>query len=149
MPVYTTAATTPAAAAGAPYATFHTGANRRAFIREIHYSTQSATFSQIGIVYPNNGPTATTSTTPVAHDTDDATPTCALDTAWGVAPTIAVTPSWLRKHDLGPAQGQILIQTMPLDNEGVITLAKSTFLVFWNFGAAAGSALDIVIVYEE
>jgi hypothetical protein len=150
MPVFTTAVTASvAAAASASYYTFHTGANRRGFLREKRTSTTTATYSPVGLVYPNNTPVATTSTTPVDHDTQDATPTCALDTAWSTAPTIAATPNWLETIALGPAQGQILIETYPLDGQGKITIAKSTYIVGWNFGGNAGSALAVTIIYEE
>jgi hypothetical protein len=150
MPVYSTAVTaTPAAAAAASYYTFHTGPNRRAFLREKRTSTTTATYTPVGLVYPNNTPVATTSTTPVAHDTQDADPTCSLDTAWATAPTIAPTPNWLETIALGPAQGQILIETYPLDGQGKITIAKSTYIVGWNFGGNQGSSLAVTVIYEE
>lgn len=150
MPTYTTAVTaTPAPATGAAYYTFHTGANRRAFVREKRTSTTQAVYSAVGTVYPNNTPVATTSTTPQPHDAQDATATCALDTAWSTAPTIAGSPNWLETIALGPAQGQILIETYPLDGQGKITIAKSTFLVGWNFGAASAAVLAVTVIYDE
>jgi len=148
MPVYTTAVTaTPAAAAGAAYYSFHTGANRRGFLREKRTSTTTAVYSPVGLIYAANTPVATTSTTPQPHDAQDAAATCALDTAWSTAPTIGA--NWLETIALGPAQGQILIETYPLDGQGKITIAKSTFIVGWNFGGNAGSALAVTIIYEE
>lgn len=150
MPTYTTAVTaTPAAANAAAYYTFHTGANRRGFLREKRTSTTTATYSPVGLVYPNNTPVATTSTTPQPHDSQDATATCALDTAWSTAPTLAGSPNWLETIALGPAQGQILIETYPLDGQGKITVAKSTFIVGWNFGGNPGAALAVTIIYDE
>ena len=80
-------------------------------------------------------------------DVNDATPTCAADTAWGVVPTLAVTPDWLAQYTLGPATGAGLV--IPLARDEMIVLAKSTFLIFWNFGAIPGSALSCQIIYEE
>jgi len=147
MPVYTTGFQSIGAAAGAPYATFHTVATRRAYIRQFSFFTTQPIQSSIGIVYPNNVPVATTSTTPVALDTADATPTCAADTVWSTTPTLAVTPNWLAQFTLGPATGAGII--VPLARDEMIVLAKSTFLVFWNFGAIPGSPLSCEIIYEE
>jgi hypothetical protein len=147
MPVYTTGFQTVAAAAGAPYATFHTVASRRGFIRQISFFTTQPIQSAIGIVYPSNTPVATTSTAPVAMDQADATATCAADTAWSTAPTIAATPNWLAQFTLGPATGAGFI--MPLARDEMIVIAKSTYIVFWNFGAIPGAALSAEIVFEE
>jgi hypothetical protein len=152
MPVYTTAVTATAnpSGGGAAYYTFHTAASRRAFLREKRTSTTTFIYSPVGLVYPSNTPVATTSTTPQPHDTNDAAATCALDTAWSTAPTIAVAPNWLEVVAFGPASGQILIETYPLDGQGKITIAKSTYLVAWNFGGAnTGQALAVTVIYEE
>lgn len=147
MSTFGTAVQTSAAAAGAAYATFHTGAGRRAFLREIGMFTLTATPTQVGVVYPNNTPVATTSTTPVAHDVADAAPTCALDVAWSTAPTVAGSPNWLRQVNLGPAIGAGVVWKLALDER--IILAKSQYLSFWNFGASAASALNIYVEYDE
>lgn len=148
MPVFTTAVTaTPGAASAAAYYTFHTGANRRAFLREKRTSTTTAVYSPVGLIYASNTPVATTSTTPQPHDSNDATATCALDTVWSTPPTIGA--NYLETVALGPAQGQILIETYPLDGQGKITIAKSTFIVGWNFGGNAGAPLAVTVIYEE
>ena len=146
MPVFTTGFQTVAAASGAPYCTFHTGSGRRAFIRQISFFTTQPIQSAIGLIYPANSPVATTSTTPVAMDQADASPTCAADTAWSTAPTISTDP-FLMQWTLGPATGAGFI--MPLARDEMIVLAKSTFIVFWNFGAISGAALSATIIYEE
>jgi hypothetical protein len=150
MPVFTTAVTaTPAAAAAAAYYSFHTGSSRPARLREKRTSTTSAVYSPIGLIVASNTPVATTSTTPQPHDysTTAASPTCALDTAWSTAPTVG--SAYYETVALGPAQGQILIETYPLDGQGAIAIPKSTFLVGWNFGGNAASALAVTIIYEE
>ena len=147
MPVYSTGFTSAAAAAGAPYFTFHTGPNRRAFIRQVSYFCESGIAAPIGIVYPNNSPAASVSTTPVANDQADADPTCAADAGWSVAPTLAGSPNWLGQFWLGPAVGAGIIE--PLARDEMIILAKSTYLVWWNFGAFPGPQLAVKIVYEE
>lgn len=147
MPVYTTGFQSIAAASSAPYFTFHTGASRRAFIRQISFFTTQPIQSSIGIIYPANTPVATTSTTPIPLDLADATPTCGADTAWSTVPTIAGAPSWLYEFTLGPATGAGII--MPLARDEMIVLAKSSYLVCWNFGAIPGSALSCSIMYEE
>ncbi len=149
MPVYTTAVTaTTAAPAASPYYTFHT-AGRRSFLREKRTSTTTAIYSPVGLIYPNNSPVASTSTTPIQHDVQDAAATCELDTGWSTSPTIAASPSWLETVAIGPAQGQTLIETYPLDGQGKITIAKTTYIVGWNFGTNGASALALTIMYEE
>ena len=146
MPVFTTGFQTVAAAAGAPYCTFHTGAGRRAFIRQISFFTTQPVQSAIGLIYPSNSPVASTSTTPIAMDQADASPTCAADTAWSTTPTIG--SNFLAQWTLGPATGAGFI--MPLARDEMIVLAKSTYIVFWNFsGSVTGSALSAEIIYEE
>jgi len=150
MSVYSTAVTaTPAPATAAPYYTFHTGANRPARLREKRTSTLSAVYSPVGLILASNTPIATTSTTPQPHDysTTAATATCAMDTAWSTAPTIGT--NYYETVALGPAQGQILIETYPLDGQGAIAIPKSTFIVGWNFSGNTASALAVTIIYEE
>lgn len=147
MPIYLTAASTAAAAAASAIATFHTGANRRAFIREINISLQSATYTPFGLVFAANVPVATTSTTPVALDANDAVPTCGLDTTWSTAPTIGGSPLYLRQFDLGPAIGAGVIYKVALDERLVVP--KSSWLVFWNLSAALAGACHISIEYDE
>lgn len=152
MSTYTTAVTasaTPVAAAA--YWTFHTGANRPARLREKRSSTTVAVYSPVGLVFPNNTPVATTSTTPQPHGASSVEPaaTCALDTAWSTAPTIAGSPNWLETVAFGPAQGQILIETYPLDGQGALTIPKSTYLVGWNFGGNTAGTLAVTVIYDE
>ena len=147
MPVYRTGFTSVAAAPGAAYFTFHTGAGRRAFIRQISYFCQTALTANIGIIYPSNSPVASVSTTPIPNDLADASPTCAADTAWSVVPTIPGSPNWIEEVTLGPATGAGVIE--PLARDEMIVLAKSAYLVWWNFGAQPGPALSVGIIYEE
>lgn len=146
MPTFGTAVlSTPAAAAGAAYATFHTGAARRAFIRKILVTTTQTVTSPVGLILASNTPVATTSTTPVAYDQADATPTCALDTAWSGVPTVG--SNYLEIFTLGPAIGAGV--TDQWSRDALITLAKSSWLVFWNPSGSAGSILSITISYDE
>lgn len=147
MPVYSTGFTSVAAAAGAPYFTFHTGSGRRAFIRQVSYFCEGALAAPIGLVFPNNTPVATTSTTPQPNDPADAAATCSADTAWSTVPTIAGTPEWLRQYWLGPAVGAGVIE--PLARDEMIVVPKSSYLVWWNFSGFPGPQLAVSIVYEE
>ena len=149
MPVYRVAViSTPQAAAGAAFYDFQT-AGRRAFWREKRTSTLVGINSSIGTVLANNTPVPTTSATPQATESGDAAATCKLDTAWSTAPTIAGSPNWLETVDIGPSQGQILIETYPLDGQGKFTVAQNTFVVAWNFGTLAGDKLAVTFIYEE
>lgn len=145
MPTFTVGGTTPAAGAAASYATFNTGAARRALIREIGLFTTAATSSSIGLGTPANTPTTSTTITPNPHDAADAASTAVLGTAWSVAPTVPTV--FDRKVTLGAAVGAGVIWKLALDER--IILAKSAFKVFWNYGGASGSALDMYVEYDE
>jgi hypothetical protein len=146
MPNYGAAVlATPAAAAGAAYATFHTLAVRRARIYKIIVTNTQTVFSQVGMIRSSNTPVATTSATPAQYDTADAAATCLLDTAWSTAPTVGT--SFLEEFSLGPSQGSGITDVWQSDKE--ITLAVSTWLVFWNPGAGAGGILSVTVAYDE
>lgn len=145
MPTFTAGATTPAAGTAAAYATINTGANRRAFVREMGLSTTAATASSIGFGIPANTPVTTTTQTPQPHDPADAASTALLGTAWSTAPT-APTTFW-RKFTLGAAVGAGVIWKLALDERMV--LAKSTWMTWWNYGGATASALDMYCEYDE
>jgi hypothetical protein len=146
MPLYTVSFTTTAAGSGAAYATFHTGATRRAYIREIRIFNTAATASPVGLIRPNNTPTASSSVTPVAYDVNDAGATAVADTAWSAAPTIGANV-FLRKSNLANVQGAYDVWTFPQVTG--LPLAVSSFYVLWNYGGSTGAALDVTIVYEE
>lgn len=146
MPVYGTAVqATPAAASGAAYFTFHTGANNRARIYKLIVTDTQTVTSSVGLIRASNTPVATTSTTPQQYDVADHAATCALDTAWSTAPTIGA--NFLEVFTLGPAIGSGLSDVWQSDKE--ITLAVSTWLVGWNSGGGSGGALSVTVVYEE
>lgn len=145
MPIYTVSGTTPAAASGAAYATFHTVASRRAYLREVRIFVTAATASSVGLIRPSNTPVASTSIVPVAYDTNDAAATALLDTAWSTAPTIGANV-FLRKSNLANVQGAYDVWTF---QPQTLPMAQSTFLVLWNYGGGTGAALDVTFVYEE
>ena len=145
MPNYgTSVLNSAAAAAGAPYATFHT-TTRRARIYKWLITTVTALTSSVGLIRSTNVPTATTSVTPQPYDAADAAATALLDTAWGVVPTVGA--NFLEEITLGPAIGAGLQDVWQSDKE--ITLATATWLVIWNSGALAGSALSVTVAYDE
>lgn len=146
MPLYTVSGTTPAAASGAPYCTFHTGSTRRAYLREIRIFVTAATASSVGLIRPSNTPTATTSIVPVAYDVNDAASTATMDTAWGTTPTIG-SNVFLRKSNLANVQGAYDVWTFPQVNG--LALATSSWYILWNYGGSSGAALDVTFVYEE
>jgi|SRR5262245_9270749 len=145
MARYAVSVVTPAAASGAAYATLHTGASERCRIQEIHCYTTAATASRIALGRKNNTPVATTSVLGQAEDPADAAATVNLDSAWSTAPT---TPAqFLRRASLVASIGAGFVWTWPIGKELVIPL--SDWLVIWNDGAAAGSALALTVVWEE
>lgn len=147
MAVYSAAVRTPAAAAGAAYADVRTTAAERARIMEIGAFGTAATAASIGLVRPASSGTASTTTAGQPNDPGDAPATAAVGSAWSAAPTISGTPIYLRRFT-GPAlAGAGVIWTFPLGSEIVVPVSGSFLL--WNFGAAAGPALDLYIVWNE
>ena len=134
-----------AAAAAAPYASFHAGGTNRVKIREIGFFLSAATATSIGLGRPANSPVATTSSLGQARDPAEPAATANADTAWSTAPTAPTI--FMRRAALPATQGAGLIWTWPPDAPFV--LAAGAFLVFWNFGGAAGAAPDIYVCYEE
>jgi len=145
MPRYAVSVVTPAAAAGAAYATVHTAAGARARIQEIHAFTTAATASRIAIGRKNNTPVATTSVLGQAEDPADVAAVTNVDTAWSTAPTLPA--QFLRRGSLVAAIGAGVMWTWPFGKELVIPV--SDWLIIWNDGAAAGSALALTVVWDE
>lgn len=141
---------TPAAAAGAAYATILPAAGQRMRIAEIGLSVQSAaTASSVGLLRTLTTGTATAPQIGAAGDPADSAAVGAIGIAWSVAPTIAGTPVYLRRFTSAAAIGPMVIWTWPLDAPLVATNGAATSLVLWNFGAAAGAALDMYIAWLE
>ena len=136
---------TPAAAAGAAYMTIHTGASYRARIVEIGVDASAGTLSSVGWGKPANTPVATTSVLGQQFDGIDAVSTVNVDTAWSTAPTVPA--NFFRRFAIPATAGAGFIWTYP-DNAPRI-LAVSSWLCLWNFGASAGAALDVYVVWEE
>lgn len=137
---------TPAPASGAPYATFHTGASNQARIYKMIVTNTQTVTSQFALYNAaSNTPVATTSALAKPNITQDHAATCNLDTAWSTAPT--VTGSLWEAFTLGPSIGSGLQDVWQSDKE--ITIAVSTWFVFWNGGAGAGGICTITIAYDE
>ena len=145
MGLYSAGIQSVAAAAGATYATLHTGANLKARIREIGMFVNAATASSIGIIRPSNSPAASTSILGVAEDSSDPASTVNLDTAWGTAPTVGT--NYLRRITIPATIGNGVIWTFNPGEELVVPV--SSFLVFWNFGGVAGSVLNMYVKWSE
>jgi hypothetical protein len=135
-----------AAGSAAAYATLNAAASRRVFLREQGWFTTSAVATQIGMNTPANTPTNQSSLTPLPLDTNDATGTSSLATAWSTVPT-APTNVYFRKVTLGAASGAGVIWKKALDEPWV--LAKSAYWVWWNYGGSAGAAPDAYLEIVE
>lgn len=142
---YEVGATTPAAAAAAAYCTLNTTANRRGKIREIGWTTTAATASSVGLGIPANTPVATTTVTVQPQDSQEASGSVLLGTAWSTAPTAPT--NFFRKLTVGAAIGAGIAWPWPSDAR--LTMQKSTWLTLWNYGAGPGSALDVYVQLEE
>jgi hypothetical protein len=136
-------AATPAAAAAAAYCTLHTGASVPAKIWEIGVWLGAATATSIGLTRATNTPVATTSALGQKLDTTSPASTVNLDTAWSTAPTTA-TP-YLRAVNMPASGGAGMIWVF----QRPLVLAVSQWLVLWNFGAGAGSALSVYFSWSE
>jgi len=146
MPNYGTGVTsTPAAASGAAWATFSTGASNRARIYKLVVTNTQTTYSQVGVIRSSNTPVATTSVTPQPYDAADHASTAVLSTAWSTAPTVGT--NYLETFAIGASQGSGFLDSWQSDKE--ITLATSTWLVIWNTGSGAGAILNVSVAYDE
>lgn len=146
MALYSVAIRTPAAAANAPYADLRTTASDKALIREVGFFLAAATQTSLGLIRPLASGTASTTVLGQAGESSDPAATALLGSAWSAAPTVAATPIYLRRTTLPASIGAGLIWTFgPRD----LVVPVSSSLLLWNFGAAAGSALDLYIVWEE
>jgi hypothetical protein len=146
MALYSAAVTTPAAAAGATYATIRASSTDRLKIREIGCFLNAATASSIQLVRPSNTPVATTSALGQAQDPADPASTGNVDTAWSTAPTIGSNVP-MRRAVLPHVAGNGIIWTFPPGQE--IIIPASGWLVVWNHGGAAGSAMSLYVIWDE
>jgi hypothetical protein len=143
MARYRAAVTTPAAAAGAAFATIHAVSTDRPRIVEIGGSLNAATASSIQLVRAANTPVATTSVLGQADDSADPAATVNIDTAWSTAPTIVTVP--MQRIVLPATAGAGFIWSFPSG----ICLPISGWIVIWNFGGSAASALSLYMVWDE
>lgn len=145
MATYSLGVVTPAAASGAAYATIHTGAGLRCKILELGAFVNAATASSVGLIRPSNTPVASTSVLGLAEDPADPASTVNVDTAWSTAPTVGT--AFLRRFVAAATIGSGVIWTWPADKPLVIPV--SSYLVVWNYGVGAGSALSLYVKYTD
>jgi hypothetical protein len=130
---------------------FNGNGTRRCFVREIGVTLTAATSSSVGLIRPTNTPVGTSTVTPIPEDPADAPATATLSPNTTTTPATIGANVFLRSIILPATIGAGIIWTWPgagSDKALVVGLGTSS-LVFWNFGAGAGSALDIYVVYEE
>lgn len=144
MARYTAAVTTPAAAAGAAFATFHTVATDRPRIVEIGAFCNAATAASLQLIRPNNTPVASTSVVGQPEDPSDPAATCLVDTAWSTAPTIGSNVP-LRRAVMPATIGAGVIWVF----QNGLFVPISSWLVLWNYGASAGPALSVYMIWDE
>jgi hypothetical protein len=142
---YHGAVVTPAAAAGAAYMTIWAPASTRSRLLEIGITTTAATASSVGLYRPTNTPVASTTVVPVPADPADGVGVTLLGTAWSTAPTIGTNVP-IRRWTTAAAIGAGVIWTFPNMTFGVAGISA---LVLWNFGGAAGSALNVYCVTDD
>jgi hypothetical protein len=145
--IYENGAVSAAAATAAAYCTIHTAASRTARLLEIGISedTAPAAGSAIGLGRPANTPAASTSVLGQARDPIMGASVTNVDTAWSTAPTAPA--AFIRRMRLPAAIGAGVIWTW--SPEDPLVLAISSWMVIWNYGAAAGAALPLYFVWDE
>lgn len=136
---------TVAPAAGAPYATIAAG-TKRVELRELGLFCNAATASSVRLLRPANTPVATTSTLCQPHDpANTLASTTNIGTAWSTVPTIS-TNIGTRRITLPAQIGAGVIWTF---YDSPLVIPPSGWLVLWNFGAAAGSVLNMYATVDE
>lgn len=144
MALYSVGVVTPAAASAAAYGTIHTASGARALILEIGVFCTAATASRIALGRKNNTPVASTSVLGQAEDPADGAAVTNVDTAWSTAPTAPA--QFLRRASLAGSVGAGCVWTWPVRP---LVIPVSEWLILWNDGAAAGSALAWYVRWEE
>ncbi len=149
MPGYEVGVQSVAAASAAAYCTIRGATGQRVRIREIGISLNAATASSIGLGRPANTPVATTSVLLQNKDPADAASITNFDTAWSTAPTVPA--QFLRRIVLPATAGAGWIWTFPDDEPLILdkTAGSNQWVVLWNFGAGAGSVLNVYVVTKE
>ncbi len=141
---WNTSVATPAAAAGAAFATIAAPAANRVRILEMGFFNNAATAGSIQLIRSNNTYVATTTTSPVPSDPADPAGTTLVGTAWSTAPTIQTVP--LRRIGLPASIAAGVIWQFEDMIVGPIGAGQS--LVLWNFGAAIASVLQLYVVTD-
>lgn len=144
MSIYTAGVRTPAAAAGAAYAALRAAATDRLKLREVGVALSAATATSVGLIRAATVGTASSSTLGQAGDPGDPVGTGNVDIGWSVAPTIGAI--YLRRFALPATQGAGFIWTWA---PGELVIPVSASILLWNFGGAAGAALDAYFVWDE
>lgn len=140
---YEVSVQTPAAAAGAAYATIRAAASQRARITEIGCFVNAGTATNIALIRPTNTFVPTTSVAVLPQDPSDGTGVTNVDTAWSTAPTIGSV--FMRRIALPAVVGAGIVWQF---ENLVVGPAGTAALVLWNFGAAAGSVVNLYVVTD-
>jgi hypothetical protein len=146
--MYSAGVSKSAPSSGAAAAVIRPASSDDVQIREIGVFNSTAVASSIGLIRTLTAGTASTSTLVQAEDPQRVAGTCNIDTAWSVAPTIAVSPVYLRKIVLPATIGAGVIWTFG-PGEMWAKNGNTTSLVLWNFGGGAAAALELYIRVDE
>jgi hypothetical protein len=148
MAFYSVGVSKSAPASGGAAAVIRPASSDDVQIREIGVFNSTAVASSIGLIRTLTAGTASTSSLVQAEDPQRPAGTCNIDTAWSVAPTIAVTPVYLRKIVLPATIGAGVIWTFG-PGECWAKNGNTTSLVLWNFGGSTAAALELYVRIEE
>jgi hypothetical protein len=150
MPFYEIGYPSVAAAAAAAYSTFKGDVAVSSFVREAGSFTNAATASSIILGRPGNTPvdTGTTVLNAVQADTQEAT-LARIASTWSTAPTVPTIV--FRRINLPATAGSGIVWVWNPGEEIFTskTAGPANWLVYWNFGAAAGSVLNQYLKISE
>jgi hypothetical protein len=146
MALYSAAVRTPAAGAGAAYCDLRTAAGNRARVKEIGVILATAVASSIGLIRPATVGTASTTTAGQPDDPADPAGSAVIGSAWSSAPTVGSI--YLRRGMTAAVIGTGVVWSFWANDRGLLVPVSSSLLL-WNFGAGAGAALDVWIVWDE
>lgn len=152
--LYSAARTTLAAAAGSPIAELVNliglaTSNNSAGVVGIGITLDAATASSIGLIRSATVgvPKAANYTAGVPEAGAGSNVGWVLATDWDTPPTIAGTPSYLRKVVLPAVAGAGVSWSWDLTN--VLSVFGNTSLLLWNFGSGAASICEVYFQWAE
>lgn len=141
MPAYEVAGVTTVTTSGAATVALKAGATTDAILWELHWSTNAATATTLGLYRSTAAGTASTSLTPVSPWNSGTAALSRVETAWSAQPTLAAVP--MRRYGVPAAIGNGIPWTWA---RGLLIPAGGSIVLK---NEALGSAVSFTVIYEE